>query len=512
MRRTVPRVVRARLAAGGIAVLIAVIGSALSSCAPHVAVSTPRVSLPARYASPSGAGSVPLDRWWTVFNDAQLDALEKQALDSSPDARLIVQRILEAAAVRDQAVRATGPTGNLQASAQRQYTQQISTNTNVDLASLLGGGSSGASSGLGSLASLFNPVGAVDSYSVGLNASWELDLFGRLAATRRQAHAQYVASVMDAEASRTSLAASIASALFQARGNAAALDDARATARISETLATSAKMGVERGLTPGQDAAKLESDAAFSRSEVNRLMLALRTSRRELLVLLGRGADPIDSLAITADLQNPPRVPADAPGLLLTRRPDVREAEAKFASALAGVKIDRLALFPRISLQPGGTYSATNSPLGGTTLVGTLAGGLALPVLDRPKLLAQLRVGGAQAEEAAIQYEQTVQQAYRDADNALATVASDSGRLDMLAASESSARFAFVAAQTGYRIGLTDSTSLLQAEQNWRAARSRLTALRAAALTDVVTAFKALGGGWNSEAAPKLPPSAQRID
>ncbi len=475
----------------------------LSACAPDMHVAQPQVALPAAYeAQAPGAAPSMIERWWTLFGDAQLTALEDQALASSPDARLIVERILEARAVRDQAVRATGPTGNLQASAQRQYSKQLS--TNLDTGALLGGS---ATSGFGDIGNIFNPAGAIDSYSIGLNASWELDLFGRLAATRRQAHDDYAASVFDAEASRASLAADIATTLFQARGAAVALDDARETLRISEALAASARLGVARGLTAGQDAAKLESDAAFSRSEVDRFAVALRTAQRQLLVLLGRGTDPVETLVITADLENPPPIPADTPGLLLTRRPDVREAEAKFQSALAGVKVDRLALFPRISFEPGAILSGSTSPLSGTNLVGTIAGGLALPVLDRPKLLAQLRVGGAEARQAVIRYEQTVQQAYSDADTALATVATNARRLDSLTASEHDARYAFDAAQTGYHLGLTDSTALLQAEQNWRAARSRLTALRATALGDVVTAFKALGGGWDMSAAPALPSS-----
>ncbi len=293
-----------------------------------------------------------------------------------------------------------------------------------------------------------------------------------------------------------SLAASTAQSLFQARLTAIQLREARETERIAKELFRVGDIRVQRGLGPSSDAARLEADAATAASEVARLEASLRNSKRTLLVLIGRGTDPLDSLTVVDEAKAAPRHAGDHPGLPWPAGPDVREAEQRVAGEIGRLQYAKLALFPSFTLRPGYSLNDTSGAFNSSTSAWSIALGLAIPVLDRPKLLAQARAEGYRGEQAVIAYEKAVQTAYAEAENALAVVDADRTRVERLTVAEQRARFAFDAADQGYRAGLTDITALLDAERSWRAARNQADAIRSQALVDAVAAFKALGGGW----------------
>ncbi|WP_162792446.1 TolC family protein [Novosphingobium sp. P6W] len=301
-------------------------------------------------------------------------------------------------------------------------------------------------------------------------------------------------------ATQLALAGDVASELFEARGLSVQLHDAAEALRIAEELASTSQIGLERGLVAGVDTARLDSDVATARADLVRIDTLLRNAKRALLVLTGRADAPVGTLPIEARLDVPPIVPDTMPAALLVRRPDVLAAGARLAAAVAQVKVDQLALFPQLTLQGSGTMTRTIGALGGTNGIWSLASGLALPILDRPRLIARLRITEAQGQQAVIAYEAAVQAAFRDADNALATVAADTPRVAQLYRAEERGRFAFEATRRGYRAGLFDLTTLLQAEKTWRSTRTALTGARTQALGNIVAVFRALGGGWDPEA------------
>jgi outer membrane protein TolC len=336
----------------------------------------------------------------------------------------------------------------------------------------------------------------VQNYSAQFNVSWEADLFGRSRAALRAANADLAAARFDYEATRMSLADQTAQGLFEARSIATQLADAKESLRISQELSRVAAIRVQRGLGSRGDAARIDTDLAAAEAEVARIEAALQASKRNLLVLVGRGSDPLDSLPIEAVAGEAPLPPASTPGDILARRPDVREAEARLQGALGRLTYDKLALFPTFTLKPGTSISKSTGAFQLTQWAWTLAAGAAVPVLDRPKLLAAARASGARAEQAVVAYEKAVQTAYAEAENALNTVAGDRTRVERLAEAEAQARFAFDAANTGYKAGLSDLNTLLDSERRWRTARAQASAIRSQALIDSSAAFKALGGGW----------------
>ena len=468
----------------------------LVACAPATKLSQPNLALPQAYDSPATAkaAAVPaasLDRWWVLFDDPQLTGLIEEALVASPDSRSALARLQEARANRDQALSEFWPKGGLEASATTQDNNQ----------SFGGGGFQG-----------FAPGGRTTTYTAQFNPTWELDLYGAIRTARRGANADLAAARFDYEATRMSLAADVATSLFQARGLAVQLADARDNARISRELAGVGLEKVRYGFGASSDSARLESQASTADAEVLRLQAALAGARRSLIVLTGRGAVPLESVPVEARIAAAPALPAAAPGEILSRRPDVREAEERLASAAVRIKLNKLQLFPNLQLRPGLQASKTVGVYDSTTKLWSLGLNATLPILDRPRLLAEIRAQTARTEQAVVDYEKAVQNAYSDAEKALTTQQADQERTTLLIETEAKSRFAFDAAQTGYRAGLTDLTTLVQAEQSWRSARAALTSLQTSALVDAVTTFKALGGGWtpvthDAAAATRIAPS-----
>lgn len=462
-------------------IFLLIAASGLSACVSN-RLPAPQVAVPAQFeaAQANAAPSDSLDRWWLTFDDAQLSALVEQALESAPDARSAFARLQEAQAVRRGALTAYDPQGNPTASISHSDTRV--SGIPAQEASLLGAGAATAGQG-------------------GMNVSWEIDLFGRRAAARQAAEADLAAERFDYAATRLDLAANVASQLFQARGLAGQIVEASETLRIAGDLAKVGHLRVGAGIGSESDAARLDTELANAQSDLANLKAQLVVARRTLLVLLGRGTASIDTLPIDVTLPTPPRPPALTPGEVMQRRPDVAEAEQRLRSAAGTLRLNQLALLPKLSLQPGASVTRLLGAAGYTESVWSVAAGLAVPVLDRARLLSQIGAQTARGEQAVVTYEKTVQTAYGEAENGLTKLSADLVRLDQLAFAEQRASYAFNAQQAGYKAGIIDLDTLLQTEQTWRSARIALVALRTTTLTDAVTTFKALGGGWTPQSS-----------
>jgi outer membrane protein TolC len=510
VRLAPPKAVRATLA-------VALVGSALAGCGGG-GLSKPQLSLPAAFQGDQDADVTlrpdSLDSWWRLYDDAQLTALVEEALRNSPDARTGLQRIAQARATRAQTLSAYLPQGDLVGEAQDQYTSETmggGLGVTTGLGTTSSAGSPGSStSSVGSGASLgattssateLTTAGALQTYAASYNISYELDLFGRQRAARRAANADVAAQRFDYEATRSTLATNVASALFQARGDAIQLADARETARIADELARASDVSAAHGLTATSDAARLESEAATDRAEVARLEGVARAARRTLLDLVGRGTAPLETLVVEPTAVAPPLPPAITPGELLRRRPDVREAEARLRSATWTLKLDKLQLFPDFDIAPGFELAKTAGSFASLTTIWTAGLNATMPILSRPRLLDIIRGQRAIGEQAVIAYEKAVQDAYRDAENGLNTLDSDRKRVAQLKLAVDRARFAFDAKRRGYDLGLVDLTTLLDAEVTWRTNRSTLTGAEVQGLVDSATLFQALGGGWSPPTA-----------
>jgi outer membrane protein TolC len=248
------------------------------------------------------------------------------------------------------------------------------------------------------------------------------------------------------------------------------------------------------GLSAVADADRVAGDLSQSNARVASLEAQLQAQKRALLILVGRVVDPTTSIAIAADVGVAPAPPSLVPGDLLTRRPDVREAQARLASASGRANLARLTMLPTVRFIPGLGYSRPS--IGGATTTTSLGLALSQPLFDLPSLLSQAGVQKAQAAQAAIAYERTLRQAFKDSEAALVGLDADRRQVALLADGETRAARAYRAARANYGRGLTDLQSTLSAEQAWRTTRTQLTSAQVQAVRRAVQAYQALGGGW----------------
>jgi len=458
-------------------VLSAMCIAALAACATGLTPRDPQIQWPAHYAAAQRKDLPPasLDRWWTLFDDAQLEALVERVLSQGLDARLALARLSEAQAVRAQSLSRYAPQGALQSSVEASQAENLNAGPNPDMSR---------------------------NASVSLPVTWELDFFGRRAVTRTAADSDLAAARFDYEATRTALAAQVAQTLFQARGLAAQWEESRANAKIQADLLGLIDRRVERGLTAASQADRVAGDVSQANARALALASELDATRRSLLVLMGDGLAPITSIAIEAELAEAPAVPTTVPGDLMIRRPDIREAQARIRSAAGNLRLAELDFFPRLTLQPSIGLSSQRGPLDASTGFWSLGLGLSVPVLDRPRLQAALDLQSARGQQLVIAFEQLVQSAFAEVDQALTRLQADRRRVQILIEGERRANRAHEAALTRFRLGLGDLQEVLDAELAWRATRNALTSARLDALKHSVQAFKALGGGWPSDSLP----------
>ncbi len=188
----------------------------------------------------------------------------------------------------------------------------------------------------------------------------------------------------------------------------------------------------------------------------------------------------------------------------------MKAAEWRIVSAASTLKLDELAVLPTLKLDPGVTLSKSTGPFGYASAAWSVGGSLTQPVLDRPRLIAQIHAQHAVAEQDVIAYEKAVQTAYGDTETAFIYLDSDARRVKMLTEAERRAESGYEKSRRGYALGLTDLTAALQAETTWRSVRSQLTSAQSTLMQRSVQVFKALGGGWTPEQPAASTPYAAK--
>ena len=441
------------------------------------------VRLPAAYEAGAGAppGAIPLDTWWTAYQDPQLTTLVSEALARNPDVRTARARLDEVKAQRWQAILQYLPQGDASYASRRTHTEQLA----GPAVSIPG----------------FSTSGTSVAQSANFQVNWELDPFGRALFAGKAASAEVAQVRFAYEAARAGIAAQTADAWFQAKGLAIQLADARETVRIQQELYDLASKKAEAGLAPATDADRVAGDLAAATAQVEALAAQLQVEKRAVLILAGRIVEPTASITAAPEVGEVPAVPQSLPSELLQRRPDVRQAQAAVRSQANQKILDGLALFPSFSFTPGLGWQKVKQPgFSSTSQNWVLGGTITQPILSIPRLLAEWKAQDARTEQAVIAYEKTVQTAFQEAEGALVSLEADRKRVALLTEGEKRARRAYEAARTAYERGITDLSTTLQTEQAWRSVRAQLTSAQVQALRRSVQAYKAIGGGWPAQA------------
>ena len=414
------------------------------------------------------SGDSPVAGWWRQFDDPVLEGLVGDALVANPDLRIAMTRVQAARAVfKEQRLE---PWPHVTAAAAGERIRQ------PDAA----GGAIG------------------EAYSLGFNAAWELDLFGRLRRGAEAARADLQAEQAGWQDAQVSVAAEVARNYFLLRGAQKRIAVAERTLRnLEETqrlTETRHALGAGSALDVHSSRARLkeiEADLPLLRSIES-------VAGTRLAVLLGLQPGRLGAWLA------PRETPAYARALplgdtreLLRNRPDVRMAERRLAAAAARVGVATADLFPRISIH--GFAGFLSGDLSGLVAGGhqawSVAPSISWAAFDMGSVHARLRAAEAGADGAAVQYEKAVLAALEDAENALQDYARRQERLRIVVEQAAAAHEAERLARTGYREGASDFLTLLDAQRTQLAADDALADAEAAVNIAAVAVYKALGGG-----------------
>ncbi len=461
-----------RLTATGV---LATVVSLLAACAvgPDYEPRTPaQLSLPGTYlaGTPAEADAADLARWWQSFDDPLLTQLVAEALASNKDLAAAQARLRVARASLTVAQAGFWP--SLGASA--------------------GGSASEASDATG---------GAVESWQAGLDAAWELDVFGGV---RRSAEAS-AADLGRARASladvQRSIAAEVALDYIDARSAQARLAVARENLGYQDETVRITGWRHQAGLVGGQDVEQATVLRAQTAAAIPLLQTSYSGAANRLAVLLGQPPGAVNARleAATPIPRAPEVVATGVPADLLRRRPDLVAAERTLAAEVARIGVAEADLLPALRL--GGSLDTTALSVGdlGSVLVRSVSGGITAPLFQGGALRARLEGQRASADAALASYEGAVLQALQDVEDALDSIDATRERETQLAIAEEAARRSLRLADTRYRTGLIDFQSLLDAQRSLLSTQESRLSARAARAAAAVQLYKALGGGWSPE-------------
>ncbi len=447
-------------------------------------------------ASTVSTQTPPVVEWWTSFRDPTLSSLIGRSVAASLDVREAVLRIEESRAQRD--VTAAGLWPSLSANAS--YTRQrLSLNTPDGAIFGIGPKIPGLPAGI--FANPFN------QYQLGLSASWELDLFGRVRRSVEAANADTQASIEDARSVTLSLVSDVAEAYIDLRGaqlKKSILEQSLATQRDVLQLT---RQRWNAGLTTDLDVENAASEVSGTEAQLPLADREITLDINQLSELMARPPD-----ALRAELRQarpvppvPPTVPIGLPADLARRRPDIRRAEASLHAATARIGVAVADLFPQLTLSVAGGYQSEglSELIDAASRFATLGPTIDLPIFDAGARRATVRLQDARAKEAAIDYARTVLGALNEVENALAAYGADQDRRVSLAAAVEASRNALTLARQRYGGGITSFIEVLDAERTLQQNQLSLADATTAVSSDLVLLYKTLGGGWQTPAASR---------
>jgi NodT family efflux transporter outer membrane factor (OMF) lipoprotein len=414
-----------------------------------------------------------LAKWWERFHDPVLNELISQSLRSSTDIRSAVSRIAESRARRS-----------------------------VEIASLLpfvSGGASGQTSRTHNRSARI--VSESESYSASLDASWELDLFGRQYQNVKAASAEVSQATAIFYGAEVSLAAEVAEAYLALREAEAQLEVVeRSVATRSETLQI-AQWREQAGQGNALDTKQSESTLEQARAEIPSLEQSISQGRNRLALLASRTPGSLDPLLSKS--RPLPRVPSrlaiGIPIETIRQRPDVQAAEFAVNAATARTKSAQRERLPSINLAGSIGVDALKAGrlFNPEATAASLAAGLVTPIFDAGRIGQNIRIQTEQEKQAILAYESTVLTALSDVENALIAVQRTAERLVVLDRAISAARQAEKLANQQYEAGQVDLLSVLEAQRTLLSLEVQQVATRGDQTSAHIQLYKALGGGWS---------------
>jgi len=422
-------------------------------------------------ASSDAANSLGDQQWAQVFQEPELQELIRRALANNYDVRIAAQHILEQ-----------------QAQVQITRSQQFPT---------LSAGGLGAGADIPSLNSVIPSPIVEGSFS--LSAAWNPDFWGLYRKQTEAARDQLLAQTWAQRTVRLTLVQQVAAAYLQLRALDNQLAITKQTLKVrqdSVDLTTKLETG---GAAPLSDVRQAEQLLYTASSQIPQLEQQIQVQENAIHLLLGENPGPVAREAARTIAPPPQDLPVGLPSQLLTRRPDIEQAEAQLKAANANIGVARAQFFPQLSLSASAGIGGDSFPdmfsTGSRTIYGL--GQLAQPIFEGGKLRGQLNLSKETEQEMVLNYQKTIAGAFRDVSNALIVLNKQRAyRVEqekLVAAAQDATRLARIR----YQGGATSYLEVLTTDSNLFAAQLSLVSAQQGEALALVQLYGALGGGWN---------------
>jgi multidrug efflux system outer membrane protein len=457
-----------------------VLGLALAGCTVGPDYRRPEVPAPEVWRDgPAVADAASLAdlAWWELFEDPELRGLVEIALQANKDLRIAVTRVDQARALLGVTRADQFPQVDAGASA--------TTNRFSDTVPPRGQG------------------GTTDLFATTIDMTFEIDLWGRLRRATEAARAELLSSEEARHAVVMTLVADVATAYLQLRQLDLELETTRRNVASRRGSRQLVRDRFEAGLTPALDLHQSEAELASTAAQIPDMERLVAQTENGLSILLGRNPGGIGRGRPLTGQVFPPAVPAGLPSALLERRPDIRQAEATLVAANARIGVAKAAFFPQISLTGFfGVESAALSDLfTGPSRIWQFGPTVTIPIFNAGRNRANLALTEARQREAVLRYEQAIQQAFREVEDALILHRKAREALVEQEIAVRASRDAVAVAELRYTSGLTSYLNVLDAQRSLLTAEVAQSRTLGAQLVAVVQLYKALGGGWTVDGA-----------
>jgi multidrug efflux system outer membrane protein len=429
------------------------------------------------------SGEASISTWWTVFGDDVLDGLIERARSGNLDLRAAVGRVDEARAIRGIARGEWFPAADIGGEYQRQRESE----------------------------SVSGPSGfkTDDFYEAGVDASWELDFFGRIRRSVESSDASLEATIDDYRDALVILFSDVAGAYVGLRTAQSRLIFARENVQAQrETLELTQKRN-RAGLSPELDVRQAELNLAQTESAVPVFQQQIAEAIHRLSVLVGAHPSTLRSELATGGAipTPPPQVALGLPVDLLRQRPDIRAAERTIASNNARIGVATADLYPRFTLLGTFAFSALDATSMFTGDASTFGFGPTMQwsIFNGGRVLSNIRAEEVRTQLALVAYENTVLGALEEASNAIVGFERQSARRDALGRAVIAASESVVLAKRLYKAGLTDFLNVLNMEESLFISQDTSARSQGTVAADLIGIYKALGGGWQPSALEAEP-------
>ena len=417
-------------------------------------------------------------KWWELFNDSQLNALEEQANLSNQSIALADANFRAARAVIKQS--------------RSQYFPTVTTSP-----SIIRSQSSGATS------SNFSAGRAFTDYSLPFDASWEPDLWGRIRNTVRVSSSEAQATAGDLQNVRLSIEAELAFDYYQLR----ALDSQKAlldsTVVAFQEQLDLTRVRFQTGIASDEDIALAETQLQTTQAQATDIGILRSQLEHAIAMLTGQPASTF-SLSFAPMTAEPQPIPLGVPSQLLERRPDIAAAERRVAEANAEIGVTKAAFFPALTLSAAAGFESSSIATWLTWPARFFSVGptVAQTLFDKGRRAAVTEQARAQYDATVATYRQTVLTAFQEVEDNLAALRILSRELEQQNAAVASAQRTLSLSTERYKAGIDSYLNVITAQTALLTNQRTAVTLRMEQMTASVQLIKALGGGWNASQLP----------